>query len=219
MKALEALLKKEQKMPNYDLLKQFKNVVNAALPLDKGDGVLDESVIDSTINAFASLPLYSGITKDQLELVREEIHSNYKIRLVRGTALISKQHKKWFATRKPTLDLKYWNRFEQYLQNDIGLNNQVVSTMDEVSDDIVDLLGDPTNDKNEQRRGLIIGDVQSGKTVNYSGIICKAVDAGYRTIILMTGTNNDLRRQTQIRLDEAFIGMDSASVGKTHCIR
>lgn len=86
----------------------------------------------------------------------------------------------------------------------------VVNQMDNVSDEIVDLLGDPTREnEKEQRRGLIIGDVQSGKTVNYSGIICKAVDAGFRTIILLTGTTNDLREQTQIRLDEAFVGVDS----------
>jgi hypothetical protein len=84
--------------------------------------------------------------------------------------------------------------------------------MDKVSDEIVDLLGDPTRtEEREQRRGLIIGDVQSGKTVNYSGIICKAVDARYRVVILMTGTTNDLRKQTQMRLDESFTGIDTGS--------
>ena len=197
------------------VLKQFKNVVNAALPLGQDSGVLDEKIIDDIIETFANLPMYAGISSDEINRVRNEIHTNYKIRLTKGTALVSKQHKKWFVTKKPLLEpLKYWDRFEQYMQNDLGFSRSVVSSLDEVSDEIVDLLGDPTRDKEEQRRGLIIGDVQSGKTVNYSGIICKAVDAGYRTVILMTGTGNDLRRQTQIRLDEAFIGMDSASVGK-----
>ncbi len=43
-------------------------------------------------------------------------------------------------------------------------------------------------DESEQRRGLIIGDVQSGKTINYSGIICKAVDAGFPNSHFLTGT-------------------------------
>ena len=90
----------------------------------------------------------------------------------------------------------------------------VVNQMDNVSDEIVDLLGDPTREEDkEQRRGLIIGDVQSGKTINYSGIICKAVDAGFRTVILLTGTTNDLRQQTQVRIDEAFVGVDSNLIG------
>lgn len=107
--------------------------------------------------------------------------------------------------------MKYWERFEQYMLQDRGMPTNVVSSMDKVSDEIVDLLGDPTrgDTESEQRRGLIIGDVQSGKTINYSGIICKAVDAGFRTVILLTGTTNDLRQQTQIRIDEAFVGVDS----------
>jgi hypothetical protein len=163
-------------MTDENLLKRFKNTINAALPLDKKEGVLDEKLIDDTITTFASLPMYEDITEIQIKAVRDQIHTNYRIRLDRGTAIVSKNHKKWFATRKPTLNLKYWNRFEQYLQNDKELSGQVVSMMDEVSDDIVDLLGDPKGNEQEQRRGLIIGDVQSGKTLNYSGIICKAVD-------------------------------------------
>ncbi|NWM19974.1 endonuclease, partial [Escherichia coli] len=56
------------------------------------------------------------------------------------------------------------------------------------------------------RRGMVVGDVQSGKTGNYTGLVCKAVDAGYKVIIVLTGMNNNLRSQTQIRLDEGFIG-------------
>ena len=58
-------------------------------------------------------------------------------------------------------------------------------------------------------RGLCIGDVQSGKTSTYIGLINKAADAHYRVIILLTGTIEKLRRQTQQRIDEGFIGLDS----------
>ena len=56
---------------------------------------------------------------------------------------------------------------------------------------------------------MCIGDVQSGKTSNYIGLINKAADAHYRVIILLTGTIEKLRRQTQQRIDEGFIGLDS----------
>src|SRR5688500_17293780 len=55
-----------------------------------------------------------------------------------------------------------------------------------------------------------MGDVQSGKTASYTGLCCKAADAGYRLIILLTGTLESLRRQTQERLDTGFIGLDSS---------
>ena len=57
-----------------------------------------------------------------------------------------------------------------------------------------------------QRRGLVVGHVQSGKTGNYTGLICKAADAGYKIIIVLAGLHNNLRAQTQIRLDEGFLG-------------
>jgi len=55
-----------------------------------------------------------------------------------------------------------------------------------------------------------MGDVQSGKTATYTALTRKAADAGYRLIILLTGTLENLRRQTQERLDMGFVGLDSS---------
>lgn len=73
----------------------------------------------------------------------------------------------------------------------------------------MDLLGNPDQGDGFMRRGLCIGDVQSGKTSTYIGLINKAADAHYRVAILLTGTIEKLRRQTQQRIDEGFIGLDS----------
>jgi len=202
-----------------DLAKQFKDVVSMMLPKSADGRPLEESVIDEKIREARLLPMFQTLSNEEIKDVRNEIHTEKQILLMRGVAIVRKNHKKWLVTRKASLDLKYWSRFQKYLVDDKGFPRHVVDQMDEVSDEIVDLLGDPTKNESEQRRGLIIGDVQSGKTVNYSGIICKAVDANYRTVILLTGTSNDLRRQTQIRLDEAFIGVDSASVTNAQGMR
>ena len=59
---------------------------------------------------------------------------------------------------------------------------------------------------NYQIKGLVVGQVQSGKTANIQALICKAVDAGYRFIVILSGRHNDLRSQTQGRFnDEVFI--------------
>ena len=63
-----------------------------------------------------------------------------------------------------------------------------------------------------KRRGLVLGDVQSGKTATYTALACKAGDAGYKLIILLTGTLEMLRRQTQERLDEGFVSFDSSGI-------
>lgn len=53
----------------------------------------------------------------------------------------------------------------------------------------------------DRRKGLVIGYVQSGKTANYAGLIAKAVDAGYRIVIVLAGMYTNLRAQTQLRLE------------------
>lgn len=71
-------------------------------------------------------------------------------------------------------------------------------------------LQDPLSDGTTwNRRGLVIGHVQSGKTANYTGLIARAADAGYKFIIVIAGIHNNLRKQTQQRIDEAFIGRSS----------
>ena len=195
-------------------------IVNASLPKDDGANAIDEKTIDQAIDFASNAPhLSSRITDEDKEMLRKIIHETHSVRLGRGVAIVGRNHKKWFMKKKQTTSFDYWNRFKQYLLNDKHFPKKVVEGMDQDSDEIVDLLGDPNTTEVAQRRGLIIGDVQSGKTANYSGVICKAVDAGYRVIILLTGTSNDLRRQTQVRLDEAFLGYDSASVAKGRGLR
>ncbi len=65
---------------------------------------------------------------------------------------------------------------------------------------IVSLLDHPRTAE-FQTRGLVVGHVQSGKTTNYTGVIAKAADRGYRLVIVLSGIHNQLRRQTQERLE------------------
>jgi hypothetical protein len=78
-----------------------------------------------------------------------------------------------------------------------------------LTDEILGRLEDPRRQGGWNRRGLIVGHVQSGKTANYTGVVCKAADAGYRLIIVLAGMHNNLRSQTQMRLDDGFLGYES----------
>lgn len=171
--------------------------------------IYTEEEIDQMIEQFASLPFYNGITTDEIEQIKRNIHSKQLIKLDIGTVLVDNKHKKWFMGIKPTLDMKYWNRYKNYLQYDKKFGPNVIDSMDDVSDEIVDLLGNPSSTEAFQRRGLVVGDVQSGKTANYISVINKAADVGYKIIVLLTGTIEKLRKQTQIRIDEGFIGNSS----------
>ncbi len=81
--------------------------------------------------------------------------------------------------------------------------------LDRLTDRTLDGLFDPVINGIIDKKGLVVGQVQSGKTANYTGLICKATDAGYKLIIVLAGLYNNLRSQTQLRIDEGFLGFDT----------
>ena len=100
------------------------------------------------------------------------------------------------------------------MEIDQGWNIDVVDRLGEVADEILDQCGNPAEQKAWIRKGLIIGDIQSGKTSNYLALCNKAADAGYKLIILLTGTIEGLRKQTQERVDAGFVGLNSRDMLK-----
>ena len=126
-----------------------------------------------------------------------------------GVITGEKDYHHWLASDVANIDWKFWKRYRSYLTRKKGWPSQVVQSLDKASNDIVDLAGDPRQEEGFLRKGLIIGDVQSGKTATYTAILNKAVDAGYKVCIVLTGMLEDLRRQTQSRLDAEFAGRSS----------
>jgi len=120
---------------------------------------------------------------------------------------VKSDYKPWLADRE--VDFFYWNRLHAYYLDGGVLPAPVVSTLHHVTDEVLDYCGNPEDEGSWKRRGMVLGHVQSGKTTNYSALICKAADAGYKVIILLAGITNSLRTQTQERLDETFIGRKS----------
>ena len=106
-------------------------------------------------------------------------------------------------------DRYYSNRYYNYLQNEEQLPSRVIDVMKRTNEDILERLGNPNVDKPFRRQGLVVGNVQSGKTANYLSLINLAADYGYKLIILITGIHNNLRSQTQKRVNKGFIGYNS----------
>ena len=75
----------------------------------------------------------------------------------------------------------------------------------------MNFLFNPKDESVESKYGLIVGHVQSGKTANYTGLISRAADAGYDLIIVLAGLHNNLRKQTQIRLERELMGTDKGA--------
>lgn len=126
--------------------------------------------------------------------------------LLRGTLA------EWYPAEKASIDFYYWNRLEKYWKDRSILPVNVIRSVDQVTDEILGYLGNPREKTGwNRRRGLVMGHVQMGKTTNYSALISKAADAGYRIIIVLAGLTNSLRYQTQVRLDKTFVGKSSIS--------
>lgn len=102
---------------------------------------------------------------------------------------------------------KYNERFIRYMAEAKHWSEEMITDLDRNTNEIVNRLGDPSKKGGWKRKGLVIGDVQSGKTANYTSVCNKAIDAGYKIIIILAGRTNTLRRQTQKRLESDFIGL------------
>ena len=141
---------------------------------------------------------------------RKLIHARLQILMDKGETLTADaEHSPWLDARRASIDPFYWGRYRALLLR-IGWSPMVAATLDRATDELVDLLGNPVEPAPFRRRGLVVGDVQSGKTATYAALICKAADAGYKMVILLTGILENVRRQTQERLDASFIGFDSS---------
>ena len=166
--------------------------------------VFDEDYIDKAV-AFVC-----GCQKgeDLFVETKKKIVSSYDFLQAEGEALLSDySHTDWYPDYSQ--ERKYWERYFNWLKSKNPEFGNKESKFDSNTDAITNLLGNPASPDPFAVRGLVMGDVQSGKTGTYIGVICKAVDAGYRVIILLTGLTESLRKQTQKRIDEGFVGFDS----------
>jgi hypothetical protein len=114
----------------------------------------------------------------------------------------------------------YWSRHEEYVTQKFRRkypsnqekSGRIIQSLNKSSDSIIRLIENPQREnrgKGFQTKGLVVGFVQSGKTANFTAVIAKAADAGYRIIIVLTGIHNNLRSQTQRRMDLELTGEGS----------
>ena len=173
------------------------------------DGIPTEGAIFDLASTLRVIPPYA-VTDNEFEVVIKRLHEALTVDMGLGDCVYD-EHNPWLRARKAAIEPFYWSRYQTDLLKQ-GWGPKVVNSLDKVTDEILDLMGDPSGRTGWPRRGLVMGDVQSGKTSNYTGLICKAADAGYKLVILLTGTLESLRRQTQERLDAGFVGLDSSGV-------
>ena len=173
---------------------------------------MTEQELRNCITTFSS-PFKDSVTKKEMDDLFDDMRSIHGVRMeVFGSVLSGDDpthDAKWLSnTRQKNTDWYYWNRYKQYLINQ-GFPGEVLRETDKKTNAIIELCGDPKVDYPFDRRGMVMGDVQAGKTGNYTALVNKAADVGYRVIIIIAGIHENLRSQTQKRIDEGLIGRDS----------
>lgn len=159
------------------------------------------------------VPLVSNSEDLREYLYREVSFSSNDIASMLSADNRKGKDKEWWNSLRQTSGFKgtYWNRYKAYLSGTKKWSQKTIEkSINEPTDFVMNCISNPNSGVPEKSYGAVFGYVQSGKTANYIGLINKAVDAGYRIIIVLAGMHNNLRSQTQMRIDEEVLGFETS---------
>ena len=201
-----------------EITETLKKVCSMILSEKTGsEDIISAEYISEVINQFKFMPRFKkDWDKVELAELQKKLEANFShspIESAKGL-VNSKDHEPWLENKKGKIDWAFWDRFKEFkITSDIGKAG--VEIIDDLSEKVLGSLEDPNRPGPWSTRGMVMGHVQSGKTGSYTGLINKAADAGYKIIIVLAGLHNNLRAQTQVDIDEGFLGWNSETRKKT----
>ena len=188
-----------------DINQNAKLVCYAFLNMMPKEEITDDVILKIINEKIKSAPEFKAVDFTNLfEVIRSECG------IGKGEiTVMSDDIDPWLSEEKSNINFELWNRYKLYMsQNDPSFP---VNDLDDFTNKILDKCVNPKDKNSWDRRGMVVGHVQSGKTSNYVGLINKATDSGYKVIVVIAGTISSLRRQTQERIDAGFIGRSSSA--------
>lgn len=188
-----------------DINQTAKLICYAFLNMLSKEEITDDIIIKIIKEKIESAPEFKEVDlRNLFEIIRSECG------IGKGEiTIMSDDIEPWLSEEKSNINFELWNRYKLFMsQNDPSFP---VNDLDDFTNKILDKCVNPKDKNSWDRRGMVVGHVQSGKTSNYVGLINKATDAGYKVIIVIAGTISSLRRQTQERIDAGFIGRSSSA--------
>ena len=195
-------------MINQNLIDEAVNFAVIMAPLVGKDSVTEEEVQRSADNILR-IPDYQNLDRDSLLIA---LLHRVVLDIEQPPITIfdpNQPHEDWLAAKRPSLKWKLSQRYFRWLKTVVGRPIKELNTFENSLDSIFERVEDPEKGGKWDRRGLVVGHVQSGKTQHYIGLVNRAVDAGYKIVIVLTGTTENLRTQTQIRFDEGLYGYEA----------
>ena len=183
-----------------------------ALNLLRSQDLPDEAGVRRTAEiAIQALKAQAPESQVDVDSLTKELEANLNVVVGQASTLTDEEsdHVPWFAGRRASIEWGFTRRYQRFLEEQKGWALATLQRSNDLTDRILELMEDPGRPGSWDRRGMVVGEVQSGKTSNYIELVCKAADAGYKFIVILTGTTNSLRAQTQLRFDEGFLGWDT----------
>jgi Z1 domain len=195
-----------------------KKIITVALQLlDGEDAPTSETILDticSVVEMFRKKKQFADAEIVDINRLVKEVETLCNVYVPSVSTLDDPRgHDEWLLSRRGEIEWKFWERYQRYLNEEIKMPPQAIRRLDDVTNQLLSRLESPLRQGSWDRRGMVVGQVQSGKTSNYMALICKAADAGYKLIVVLAGLHNSLRSQTQLRLDEGFLGFDTQKRG------
>jgi len=132
--------------------------------------------------------------------------SEYCIVIQKPIVFKKKEYLPWIEKERENINWYFSKRYSEYLLTKKEWPVITLRSMEQYTDMMLDHCGNPRETGFFSYKGLVMGDIQSGKTANYTFLINKSFDAGYKLVIVLAGITNDLRSQTQKRLDSEVLG-------------
>jgi hypothetical protein len=146
--------------------------------------------------------------KKYFETAKNQYLSINPIDIEPCNSLTSKDFKTWLTAERKEELKNSWNYSDRYftLLERAGRSEKVIDETKRSSLEILEKMGDPKSREEFYVKGLVVGSVQAGKTQNFNAVINRAIDSGYGLIIVLAGLMEDLRNQTQLRIENDVIG-------------
>ena len=191
-----------------EVFEKLKQQLYNAIDAIKSSGVtITTEKLDSFIDS--QLMFVKDITNEDKKSIRLYLESHLFVEHDHdGYVIVDSEDSDWY-TKSDHSNGHFWKLYKQHLIKEESLDFTSLNKLDEVTlPRLMNCLGNPKQQLSSQRvrYGMVIGDVQSGKTSTYAGLICKAADAGMKVVILLAGQTETLRQQTQERMEEDIVG-------------
>ncbi|PAW92267.1 endonuclease [Mucilaginibacter sp. MD40] len=203
---------------SYEALRDFISAklkkVEGALPRTKiieeieNTSSLIQTVTPEMFGKLLSLDNFETPDESDWQKLSRDLELHFDVRMEHGILIQGEEQRErdtkwWTSIAKQQSKNYYWSRLRKYLED--SLPPEVIKTLDVDTDIVMNNIENPSFSA-FSRYGMVVGHVQSGKTGNFSALVCKAADAGYKFIVVISGDKNNLRTQTQERLNESFVG-------------